>query len=283
MKKLPRMKITQIRPILGATTLSAIALFGFVQSAEAFGIRPGSDYVVTPSGSSFLDFDNDDLDLIPDGEKLRVRFKGRPIDPSNLGNTDTIIQRKDSVDPFSANPQTDIEIVDLSLVNDGDPGIPYDLFVTLNRDPDKKSKGTMTIRHEQQDSGEIQGTWDSQFEVNFQVSFTPKDDAPELDPVLLTKNFTANNKPWGHKPKNDILRLSSEVGDEKANCHSDDRSSCADDDFFIRGLAIHDSGDGQHGVRPAPEPLTILGSLTALGIGICLKKEYGKKNQPAQN
>jgi PEP-CTERM motif len=146
------------------------------RAAKGTSIGPGFDLFNTPSGSgAFVDLS--DFGLPPD-----VLLDGADDFDFGFGNTDTIVQRQQGIDPLDppfGSGLVDIEIVALHLVS-VDPidltplGGPFvgmfgDLHVTINKDgliaglpqldPLPPSIGRMEIRHEQANGG----TFDSLF------------------------------------------------------------------------------------------------------------------------
>src|SRR5262249_51221379 len=129
---------------IAVVLLFAALAAGRAGPAQAPSILPGARYL-PPTPPSCLDF----------GAGIGVvGFIGRPISPSNMGTTDTIVQRKaDAILPVVGSSATiPIEMVALSLqsarpVNVG--GSFFDVFVHLT--PNTHSEGTMTIRHENPD------------------------------------------------------------------------------------------------------------------------------------
>jgi hypothetical protein len=107
-------------------------------------------------------------------------------------------------------------------------------------------------------------------------------------------SFKTQDKLWTHLPsEDDILQ-----GDNLVDLE-------LEQNFYLKDLAIHDTGGGGiHGVsgdpfepdlvggeppkppgpilEPIPEPLTILGSLAALGFGTAFEKKRGKKSKKDQ-
>ena len=291
---------TEILRSLGMVTVGtvgALALLGVPESADAANVRLGSDYVQTPAGNTSFNFG---------GPIDTVDFQGRPI--PGLGLVDTIIERKQDValvEGTAIPGMTPIEIVALSLesvapveVN----GFDYDVFVTL--DPNNPSTGNMTIRHENLDSDPIQGTWDSVFDLNALALFTPLNGGPSIPNETISKTFLALNEDWGHKPGpgDEIVNLnqgwmfqppgglpliSRAPGNQTANCHVDNNGPpCDAEDFFLKGLALHDAGDGKHGVQPpepVPEPAsTALASAISLGLGVLYRGRVSKKGKRNQ-
>ena len=114
-----------------------------------------------------------------------VDLKGDPIGP---GNTDTIVERKQGINPFGDGDTgiIDIEIVELSLtsidpipVTGGAGAGDWDVHVGLSPTP---STGTMTIHHDATTEG---GTFDSQLEVFPLLTFTRGSDTQVLDTGAL--------------------------------------------------------------------------------------------------
>jgi hypothetical protein len=274
---------------LGTVGLSAIALFGAAQSASALTVVKGSDYWTTQEGSSY-DFG---------GSIGKVNFLGRRLgnwtppdpedaDPINVGLADTIVRRLDDV-TFNTDAQdgesgvSNVEVVALSLrsqapVNLG--GSSYDILVDLNTA--KKSEGNITINEN--------GTFSSDFTVHWTPTFRPVSGAGDLsctdvftsgecDSDLFSINLSASAGNWSSEFPGG-LKVEGLVGDINANFHTN--LSAIQKDFFTVGIVDHDaSGAGHHFVAHAevPEPLTILGSVTAMGFGTFFKRKLGKKLQ----
>jgi hypothetical protein len=268
-----------------------VALLGLPQSASAFNIIKGTDFLHTPgNGNTSFDFGTG-IDV--------VTFKGLTIGP---GNTDTKITRlQDAI--FDDNNDgilertsatINIQLTALSLesiapVNVG--GNLYDVFVGLTAN--NPSTGTMTISHNTvalgggnlgfDDSGQWQGTFTSLFDVNFDAAFIPQSVGSQftLSNSISLINQGAN---WTHNPNGVLVR--GQIGDDSVNCHNTTGPGCDPGDFFP-GPAQHAKGspgfpDG-HGTEVAtPEPLTILGSLAALGFGTAFEKKRGKKSKKDQ-
>lgn len=295
------------RSLIGAVGLG-VALLGLPQSAKAFTVNRGTDYVVTPSEGAVFNF----VDPLPGAGTVTVKFGGlaigtptaTPPDGSYLGIADTVINRLGNVDATPTGGTTLLEIVGLSLqsvapVTIG--GAKYDVFAGLQKYfsidddndpatpdiPGKSSTGTMTIR----DTGGANGkTWDSSFTINgvaivaaagtliptgtdyvkglIQGCTTAKN----YQCLLFSKGpFEATNEPW-----------TSSGEDEGANLVQPGLKQ----NFFISKTqpVIHDAGDGTiHTVVSVPEPLTILGSLTAFGFGAAFKRKRDNKNQKSQS
>ncbi|MFP5271589.1 PEP-CTERM sorting domain-containing protein [Coleofasciculus sp.] len=274
--------------VFGVVGLSAIATLGVVESAEAGTVVLGSDYWVTKDSSSFN---------FPGFGS--VDFVGNPIGEFNgnkVGNADTIVERtQDCIFDDNGSCDTGIKVVALSLKSKN-PVNGFDIFVNLNEN-EELPIGTLTIKEDK--------TFTSNFTVNFTATFKNAGEEEAVDcqgdNCNLPANFGTNSGVWSPifpgGPK-----VEGKVGDQAANVHTD----LTDDqmDFFAGVKEIvddngnpvldengdpkieivvieHDaSGAGHHDVSPAenvPEPLTILGSATALGFGALLKKQSSRK------
>ena len=277
------------RSLIGAIGLSAIAFFGVAESASALTVVSGSDYWQTQEGS-FFDFGG------PIGE---VEFIGNPLskwtppdssDPIRVGTADTIVRRYDDV-TFDTNVQdgesgiSSVELVALSLISKnsidllGD-GSLFNILVGLN--PNKASTGTITINED--------NTFSSNFTVSFLPTFQSVDGTVALSctDVLTAAECNGDqfsivlsaNGEWSKQYQRG-LKVEGLVGDINANVHTDLDSTQSD--FFPVGIIEHtheNYANPAHIVSEAvPEPLTILGSATALGFGTFFKRKLGKKGR----
>ncbi|MBP0021179.1 MAG: hypothetical protein J7647_26955 [Cyanobacteria bacterium SBLK] len=277
--------------------VAGFACIGFVTPTEAAIIRAGSDYVRTPAGGSTFNFEWPDETIVP------VDFEGLAIDPDNLDLTDTVIERKDTLDlDIGETGTTNIEIVALSLQSVAPVTIPdmmgnFDVFVTL--DPTLASVGTMDITRDSDEGG----TWSSSFTLNFKAFFRQGTNVIDAGPIS-PKTFSTSGNQWTHqKPSQttvvdlddswnfdvgniwgfdpgDEFDVSRSAGAQTANCHVSGSAICDPGDFFLDGLSLHDAGDGTHTVSPftTPEPTGILG-LGVLGLGALYQKVRSQKNQ----
>jgi hypothetical protein len=286
------------RSLIGAVGLG-VALLGLPQSAKAFTVNQGTDYLVTPSGGAVFNF----VDPLPGAGTVTVNFGGlaigtptpqpNPPNPPNpdggfLGKADTVVNRLDNVSESGGT--TPIEIVGLSLQSVNPVsinGANYDVFAGLQKYYNgTTSTGTMTIRHENSDSAPTQGTWDSSFTIKGVAivatagTLIPTGTdyvkgliqgcttATNYQCLLFSKGpFEATNEPW-----------TSSGEDEGVNLVQPGLKQ----NFFISKTqpVIHDAGGGViHTVVGVPEPLTILGSLTAFGFGAAFKRKRNNKNQ----
>jgi hypothetical protein len=287
------------RSLIGAVGLG-VALLGLPQSVKAFTVNRGTDYVATPSGGAVFTFVDPQLGPDP----VTVNFKGlaigtptaTPPDGGYSGEADTVINRLQDVNGTPTGGTTPIEIVGLSLKS-VDPvffnGANYDVFAGLQKYYNgTTSTGTMTIRHENSDSAPTQGTWDSSFTIKGVAivatagTLIPTGTdyvkgliqgcttATNYQCLLFDKGpFATSNQPWSHDPSLGQIQGSNLV------------QPGLEQNFYLTGITIHDAGGGIiHNVQPqpVPEPLTILGSLAALGFGAAFEKKRGKKSKKDQ-
>ncbi|MGK7887580.1 MAG: PEP-CTERM sorting domain-containing protein [Crocosphaera sp.] len=252
------------RSLIGAVGLSAIAVLGVAESVKAADVNLGTDYLYTPGGGiTFLDFNGEGgLGLVP--------FEGMPIDDTKIGFTDTIVQRQEDCTFVNGSCTVDIEMTDLKLMS-----LDGTLLATQN--PNVASTGEMTIKDN--------GRFDSILEANVIIT---GDNLP--DPIEIIKVFEVENARWSPNPtpvSGSAPPLIINVGDDTISFGemviADDQTANTHDngmpDFFVLD-ALHDSGDGTHGVfracdtdpndlpckRPVPEPSTTL-ALLFLGLG----------------
>jgi len=277
------------RSLIGAVGLG-VALLGLPQSAKAFTVNRGTDYLVTPSGGAVFNF----VDPLPGAGVVSVNFGGlaigtptaTPPDGGYLGIADTVVNRLDDVDATPTGNKTSLEIVGLSLKSVAPVtinGANYDVFAGLQKYLNgTTSTGEMTIR----DTGGANGkTWDSSFTINGVAivaaagTLIPTGTdyvkgliqgcttATNYQCLLFTKGpFEATNEPW-----------TSSGEDQGANLVQPGLKQ----NFFISSTqpVVHDAGGGViHTVVGVPEPLTILGSLTAFGFGAAFKRKRDNKN-----
>lgn len=144
-----------------------------------------------------------------------VDFIGDPIDPGTLGATDTIVRRLQDTEfngqgthPWDGPPQPgttdtiDIEMVALSLRSAAPVDIGGTMFnVEIDLDPAIASVGSMTLRHEWNDAGQFQGTFDSILTIFADALFTPESGGPgafsvDIDNLVLSSTDTL----WAHHP-----------------------------------------------------------------------------------
>ncbi|MEQ9237415.1 PEP-CTERM sorting domain-containing protein [Coleofasciculus sp. E2-BRE-01] len=251
--------------VFGVVGLSAsIATLGVVQSASAVTVGAGFDFFKTGDGAKF-EFDGF-------GE---IEFEGVPVgtfvlpdssETINVGNADTIVQRKQDVtlDNVGDSGMTDIEVRVLSLKSKQSVTIgeeEFDIFTEVT--PDDSPDGKMTITLDSLNGNVAKGTFNSEFTFNFTALFVPvggtKEDAicPELlNSCNFPQSLGADNAMWTSQAPSAAIQ--------------------PDKGFFTVGVVPH------RGIHPtsnaiAPEPLTILGSATALGFGAFFKKQSSRK------
>ncbi|MBT9314706.1 PTPA-CTERM sorting domain-containing protein [Leptothoe spongobia] len=267
--------VSQSAPSLGAAMLGMIAILGFSDSAVAANIGRGSDYLVTPRGSSFFDFG---------GPIGLVSFEGKPLGIGN-SNADTVIQRKkDAIFDYDADGIIDpmvmfdhdgdgikessesdtvsipIEMTRLALQSVNPVDVSGTLFdVSVGLTPETNSVGTMTINHNINpdnsfnDTGDSQGTFTSVLKkIFFDATFTPVGGGPgEFTESLIVNDFINVGADWSHQPlgSNPIL-VTGPLGNQDANCHVGFVSSgvppCDETDFFT-SLAMHTKNDLSQG------------------------------------
>ncbi len=214
-----------------------------------------------------------------------------------------------------ANNVTPIQIVKLSLQGTGN----YAGKIFVGLDPAKVSGGKMAIAHNQTD--DTGGIWTSYFGIhgmaiiaNNGVTLTPTGndyvhnlivkcgtasdyqcvpfskgfedfnqtitlDGGSVGPEVNTGfSFKSSNRPWSHTPSLDQIQ-----GVNLFQTVPPDPN--IKQNFYLTGIVIHDAGGGIiHTVQPqpVPEPLTILGSLTAVVFGAAFEKKRGKKSKKDQ-
>ncbi len=147
-------------------------------------IDPGFDLFATSEGTV--------VDL---GGFGLVEMEGVPIGP---GNTDTIVERLDGIDPFNVGDTAiiQIELVALSLRSVAPVNIGSDLFdiFVVELPPLAIPIGTMTVRHDVADGG----TFDASLPVNALLTFT------QVGNPLMTFNqgffdvFLTLDGAWSH-------------------------------------------------------------------------------------
>ncbi|GBF80272.1 PEP-CTERM sorting domain-containing protein [Aphanothece sacrum] len=286
------------RSLIGAVGLSAIAFLGFAESASALTVVKGSDYWKTKNGS-FFNFNDvvGNVEFIsrplgqwtPPGSSEPLKdSKGVTL---NL-KTDTVVRRLDDI-TFNTDAQdgeygvSNVEVVALSLKSKSPvryKGSLFNIFIDLNTN--KQSTGTININEDR--------TFFSDFTVNFLPSFHPVSkgaatlSCADVFGTAPCDNFSVDlhgrNGKWTRRITEKVIQTEGPsqvrgvVGDINANIHTN--LSKTQTDFFVIGIVEHDAGGaGHHTVRTAPEPLTILGSATAMGFGTFFKRKLGKKRQ----
>lgn len=265
---------SQATKILGAASLSMIALVSIPDSTKAATVVAGSDYWITQDSSSF-DFG---------GDIGVVQFIGDPIGEFMgipVGNADTIVQRLNDADLSNGSGTTGLQIQALSLKSIN-PVNGFDVFVGLTEGVDQ-AIGTLTINEN--------NTFESIFTVDWTATFvdisgggacplpsqTCSFGVTELmgEPTLFEGDGNWSGEFQGG------TKVEGPVGDLKANVHTDLKPDQSD--FFVVGTVMHNGdGAGHHDVSAVPEPLTILGSGMALGFGVVLKRKASRRQKGLQ-
>lgn len=174
----------RIKHMTAVTAAWGVSLF----SAQAIPmVLPGFDLLETRDGTQFLGFDFEGVPL-PDFD-----FGSGPED---VGDTDTIVQRKDPANSSGAHPDTaptiDIEMVALQLrsVDPINLGAGLDIHYVTLAGP---SLGTMDITFDTSNSG----TFDSTLDLNFDIRIGALN-----GPIILTQtlSLSSTNTPWSRIP-----------------------------------------------------------------------------------
>ncbi len=285
------------RSLMGAVGLSAIAFFGVAESAKGFNINAGTDYLHTPPGGTFYDFGTVEIE----GNQFNIGEVELIGDRVGPGKTDTKIKRLQDA-KFDEDDdgvlereevKIDIEVTLLSLKSKNSVEIGDDEFdVFINLTENTPSLGTMTITHNTfesngqlffDDTQSSDGRFTSDFTVNFDAIFQSVNSDLEFT-VSDSLRLINSGADWSHNVSPDDQVVKGDLGDLEANCHVPKSSIVCHPGDFFPGPANHTKADGSplgHGTRVAatPEPLTILGSVTAIGFGTFFKRKLGKKRQ----
>lgn len=178
------MRFPKARSVLLVALVLVITIGLQGRSVYATGIEPGFDLFETQLGT-FVNL----------GPRVIVDLMGKPIDPANLGSTDTIVERLQGI---AAPPGTiPIEIVALSLVSVAPVNIGgsfFDVFVVL--DPGPQLLGSMTVRHQFANGG----TFDATLPVRARLTFTEVGNPVNTFTRTVEKLFFTTNAAWSHDP-----------------------------------------------------------------------------------
>jgi hypothetical protein len=264
--------VMKVRSTLCTLSATLVAL-GCAQTVRAAQVALGSDYFQTQPGTMF-NFGP------PIGT---VDFTGNSIGP---GATDTIVERL--ADATINGNSIPIQIVALSLESTAPVsigGFNYNASVTLDPSHLGNDMGMMMIM-----GSSAGGTFNSFFDVFFEVQFAPINGGPSLAPFfdhVLLNNTGATWSPTPPPgavivkgPDDDpvgAVGLPPTAADQMANLHDScsDPTICLDStipevDFFVVGNVIEDSSGMAHHVVTnslnTPEPGTFL-SLAAFAAG----------------
>ena len=249
--------VLKTKRMLTTSTLVVALCMTFTGMARASTIiKAGFDLFQTQTpGTSF------DFDTVPNPQV--VDFEGSPLNifdfgtgAINVGTADTIVERLQDANLGGGFDTIDIEMVALSLVSVAPVDLGFgagfeDLFITLNTSsPSIQSKMAIFDTGE----GSPHGTFDSQLNFSFDVTGSVGGFYATLE-----KTFLSTDNDWQHAPTglplidgiNHLLDGSTELGD-----------------FWLDGIALHDTGGGQHTVTAAPPIPEPSGGLLALvGVG----------------
>jgi hypothetical protein len=225
-------------PIIKRCCAAALALAAFASgNVQAEVVLLGSDYLHTEAGT-FFD---------PIGP-----LTGLPIGP---GITDTIVQRHGdcALDLLAngSNCSVPIEIVALSLVSTLAPNIH------VRESPTLLSAGQLTLTSNGSGSG---GSFNSFFDLYIEISV---DNGTSWGPAF-SKQFTSTGSNWTTTPTG--MLVTGLVGDPLANNHINKVSGQVD--FFLDGLAIHDTGGGRHVVSNVVSNVPESDTLSMFGLGL---------------
>ncbi len=180
-------------------------------------IHPGDDLWHTVARTN-IEFGGDTIPPIPAGFLCNnspafsglVELRGVPVDPTNLGNTDTIVRRLEpaSLPTVGASDTIPIELVAMSLTSvnpvDLGCGVLFDVHVGLQ--PAPPSGGTMTIVRTHDDGG----VFDSDMVVYPRISFSPVGSLSEIvlpfaQPIPLVDDVPND---WVHQCPLDVFPTS---------------------------------------------------------------------------
>lgn len=262
------MRTAGLRIARSGIAAAGLALASGSGMAAPINILLGSDYFytveATVAGAIALESRPGGLD--------GVRPQFAPLPPF----VDTIVERQaDCLVDLGQSCQIPIELVGLSLQSVGGA-------MLVREDPDRASLGQMTIRYLAQNGGIALGTFDSFFDVFFEISLDggaswtdneiPVGPFPGVPPLQMS----SSNSPWSSDPTGLTLFIGS-VGDQDANWH--DPKSIDLYDFFPGTTGIGPPGfqtiteshpDGSiHRVVPIPPP-GVPAPPTALLLGLGL-------------
>jgi hypothetical protein len=271
-----------------------VVLLGLPQSAKALNILKGTDYLSTPdAGGTSYNFG---------GSIGNVVFGGLPIG-IDTGSTDTKIMRlQDAVfddnndgilERTSSTINIELSALSLKSVNPINVnGFNYDVLVGLNNTP---STGTMTINHNtvalgggnlgfddscQWTSPDCwQGTFSSQFTVNFEATFAPVNGGSALSPVSNSFLLTNTGANWSHTPLPGTLLVTGPAGDGNANTHIPLPDGFGD---FYPGRAKHGPDDTHETIIAVPwetDALPVVGSTVLFGLGVWAKSKFAKSTK----
>jgi hypothetical protein len=251
-------KITAALAMLSAIVFASASHAGLM-------IESGFDLFETQSSGTEFDFS-----IVPNPQI--VVFEGIPLDMfdfgsglEDVGQTDTIVERTQIADLSSGSDTINIEMVALSLISVDQVDLGFgagfeDIFIALNTSS-PSTQSTMTIFDAGE--GEPHGTFNSELNFSFDVIGSVGGFYATIE-----KTFTSTGSEWQHAP-------TGETEIDGVNHLLD--GSTENEDFWLEGLALHDTGGGKHSVTAegtVPEPATLaLFSLGLAGLGWTRRKK----------
>ncbi|MDY7007006.1 MAG: PEP-CTERM sorting domain-containing protein [Cyanobacteriota bacterium] len=179
---------------LGVVGLSAIALFGAPEAAKAATINAGTDYLFTPAGGTWVDFDEE-------GPMDRVFFEGVPVLP---GGTDTAVKRLDDCNFDSTGKCTvGLQFESLNLTSVAPVAEFGDRTVFLMLDDSQGDQPITTM--ELMQVGENMATWTNTLEFNWKLVDSLTD--PEANVLAQGQEFFNGNGKGTFNPDGDFIVL----------------------------------------------------------------------------
>lgn len=237
--------------LAASLVLVAGIVLGFAAVASADPIGPGFDLFATLPGAAVC--------LDPPLCTMVVALMGVPLDPPNLGDTDTIVRRHLGVDVF---PDTiPIELVALSLHSVAPVLIGGSFFDVMVRGL-PSPLGSMTIRHELP----MGGTFDSILPVDARLTFTEVGN-PDNTFTRDVSDRLFGSSTWGHE--------------EPPGYPMDPKFPSGN---FFPGVIREQGGFTFHPVRPAtgvPEPSTLLLLASGLAGAVFGRKRLARQTHEA--
>lgn len=237
--------------LAASLVLVAGIVLGFAAVASADPIGPGFDLFATLPGAAVC--------LDPPLCTIIVALMGVPLDPSNLGDTDTIVQRPLGADNFPATIPAELVALHLHSVEPIPIGGSF-FDVDVRRLP--SPLGSMTITHELP----MGGTFDSILPVNARLTFTEVGN-PNNTFTRDVSDTLFGSSTWGHEaPPGYPMDPKFPAGN------------------FFPGVIREQGGFTFHPVRPAtrvPESSTLLLLASGLAGAVFGRKRLGRQTHEA--